>query len=96
MVKNLQLPHFNSHFWEAGSEAVNATVQDWCGKNNWVVPPIALIPQVLCLLLQQRAHTTIIMLVWTGKQWFHNLLHLSSAPPITIPNTPSSFEWQGD
>lgn len=65
---NTQLPCFNSHFWEAGSEAVNTTAQDWCGENNWVVPPIALIPWVLCLLLQQEVCAIIVVPVWTGKQ----------------------------
>ncbi len=50
MTMNAKLPHFNSCFWEAGSEAVDAISQDWCGETNWVAPPIALIPQVLCLL----------------------------------------------
>ncbi len=93
---NTKLPCFNSCFWEAGSEAVDAISQDWRGETNWVAPPIALIPQVLRLLRHQRAHATVIAPVWTGKPWFQDLLQLSSSPPIPIPNKPSSFEWQGD
>jgi len=35
---NAKLPHFNSHFWEARLEAVDAISQDWRGETNWVAP----------------------------------------------------------
>jgi hypothetical protein len=93
---NTKLPHFNSHFWEARLEAVDAISQDWRGKTNWVAPPITLIPQVLHLLQHQKAHTTVITPVWTGKPWFQDLLQLLSSPLIPIPNKLCSFKWQGD
>ncbi len=74
---NTLLPRFNSHFWEAGSEAVNATVQDWCGENNWATP--AQDPR-------QCMTATIITPMWSGHQWYQDLCHLSSQPPVPIPN----------
>jgi hypothetical protein len=47
---NTLLPRFNSSFWEAGLEAVEATLQDWRGKNNLAVAPIALLPKIIHLL----------------------------------------------
>ena len=45
--ENTQLPRFNSRFWCPGTEAVDAFSVSWAGENNWLVPPIFLIPRVL-------------------------------------------------
>ncbi len=90
---NTLLPHFNSHFWEAGSEAVNTMVQDWCGENNWVTPPIALLPKVIHLVERQHMMATIITPMWSGHQWYQDLCHLSLQPPVPITNQPESFKW---
>ena len=44
---NRQLPRFNSRFWNPNSEAVDAFTCDWSGENNWLCPPVYLIPRVL-------------------------------------------------
>ena len=46
---NCQLPRFNSRCWNPGSEAVDAFTVNWYhnGENNWLCPPIGLIPRVI-------------------------------------------------
>ena len=44
---NAQLPRFNSRFWVVGTEAVDAFTVNWQGDNNWLCPPVYLIPRVL-------------------------------------------------
>ena len=44
---NTHLWRFNSRFWNPGSEAVNGFTVNWAGKNNWLCPPVCLIPSVL-------------------------------------------------
>ena len=45
--ENVQLPRFYSRFWCPGTERVDAFAVPWAGENNWLVPPIFLIPIVL-------------------------------------------------
>lgn len=47
--ENTQLPRLNSRFWCPGTEAVDAFSVYWAGQNNWLVPPIFLIPKVTWL-----------------------------------------------
>ena len=44
---NAQLPRFNSRCWVVGTEAVDAFTVNWQGDNNWLCPPVYLIPRVL-------------------------------------------------
>ena len=44
---NTQLPRFNSRFWNPGSEAVDAFTSNWCDDNNWLCPPVYLVPRVI-------------------------------------------------
>lgn len=94
-ARNAKLPRFNSRFHEVGAEAVDALTQDWSRDNNWVVPPIALIPKVIALIRRQKAEATVVAPVWEGRPWFRDLMELCVEPPVPIPNLPSSFEWEG-
>ena len=44
---NTQPPRFNSRFWSPNSEGVNAFTMDWNGENNWICPPVYLIPRII-------------------------------------------------
>ena len=44
---NTQLVRLNGRFWDEGSEAVDAFTVNWNGENNWLCPPVYLIPKVL-------------------------------------------------
>ena len=43
-VDNTQTEQFNSRFWCLGSEAVDAFTLDWLAENNWLCPPMSLVP----------------------------------------------------
>ena len=45
--ENKKLPRFNSLFSNPGCESVDAFSQNWHGENNWLVPPICLIPKTI-------------------------------------------------
>lgn len=40
---NAKLPRFNSRFFQAGCETVDAFSQDWGYDNNWLSPRFALL-----------------------------------------------------
>jgi hypothetical protein len=90
MVVNTLLPHFNSWFWEPGSEAIDTTVQNWKGENNWAALPIALIPRVVHLIHEQDTTATLIAPIWPGKPWFQELLAIAS-DLRNLPSTPNTF-----
>lgn len=61
---NLKLPRFNSRFWNLDSEDIDAFVLDWSGENNYVCPPICLIPRVLLHMRNCKATGTLIVPHW--------------------------------
>ena len=44
---NTQLIRFNSRYWSPGTEAVDTFTVNWSGENNWLCPPIVLLPRVI-------------------------------------------------
>ena len=42
-----QLERINTRFWTPNSEAVDAFTCDWGADNNWLFPPVYLIPRVI-------------------------------------------------
>ena len=38
---------FYSCYWNPDAEGVEAFCHDWGGENNWLVPPVFLVPQVI-------------------------------------------------
>ena len=59
--ENTQLLRFNSRFWGPGTEAVDAFSVSWAGENNWLVPPVFLIPKVLNHLVASGGRGTLIV-----------------------------------
>ena len=67
-----------------GSRRVLAQT-DWHLHNNFENPPFFLIPQVLDLVLTEKAEATLIAPVWKGQPWFQKLQTMAIAPPLVIP-----------
>ena len=67
---NTQLPRFNSRFWNPGSEAVDAFTRDWSGENNWLCPPLFLIPRVIRHALNTAASGTLIVPRWPSAPFW--------------------------
>lgn len=84
---NAQLPRYNSRYADPFSDGVDALGQlNWGRENNFVNPPMRLIPAVLRVVQAQQAWATIIAPYWKGAHWMQDLKRLSVAPPIRIPN----------
>ena len=61
---NSQLPRFDSHCWNPGSEAVDAFTVNWASENNWWCPPISLVPRVIRHAQVCGARGTLVVPCW--------------------------------
>ena len=61
---NSKIARFNSRYWSPGAEGVDAFVMDWNGENNYVCPPVCLIPRVLLHMSNCKAQGTLIIPLW--------------------------------
>ena len=61
---NAKLPRFNTRYWSPGSESIDAFTVSWCDDNNWLVPPIYLIPRVILHMRQTCSSGTLICPRW--------------------------------
>ena len=89
-ARNTQLPRFNSHYWDVGTEAVNAFDQCWTSTNSYMNPPFSLIGQVLDKIRHDRASVTLIVPVWVGRPWWPRLMLMSSAV-VLLPRRADLF-----
>ena len=80
---NAQLPRFNSRFWNPGTEAIDAFTADWHDDNNWLCPPVYLIPRSLRHAQNCRASGTLVVPEWPSAVFW----------PILFPNPvrPAAF-----
>ena len=67
---NTQIERFNSRFWCPGSEAVDAFTVNWNVENNWLCPPISLVPHVLKHALACMAQGTLIVPLWRSAPYW--------------------------
>ncbi len=67
---NKKLPRFNSKFWNPGSEGVDAFTYDWSCDNNWLVPPISLIPRVILHLKNTSSAGTLVCPQWMSAPYW--------------------------
>ena len=85
-ITNYQLPVYNSLYWDPLTSGVDALAQtDWAQHNNFVNPPISLIPRVLDVIIRQQAEATIIAPHWPAQPWFSTLRTLSTACSLPLP-----------
>ena len=68
--ENTQLPRFNSRFWCPCTEAVDAFSFSWAGENNWLVPPIFLIPKVLNHMAALGGRPTLVVPAWPSAPFW--------------------------
>lgn len=67
---NTQLDRFNSRFWNPGSEAVDAFTINWGSENNWLCPPIVLIPRVIAHARACRCRGTLVVPAWPSAPFW--------------------------
>lgn len=68
--KNAKTPRYNALFWNPACEAVDAFTQDWDSENNWLVPPIFLIPRALRHAKACHAYGTLIAPLWESAPFW--------------------------
>ena len=71
---NTKLPRFNSRYWNPGSESIDAFICDWEYENNYLCPPIPLIPRVLRHAENCLAQGTLVLPVWSSASFWPLLL----------------------
>ena len=65
---NSKLTRFYSRYWNPGGfEGVDAFCYDWVGENNWLVPPVSLVPRVIWHLSHCKAVGTLIVPEWVSS-----------------------------
>ena len=68
--QNAHLPCFYRRFWCPGTEGVDAFSVLWTGDNNWLVPPIFLIPRVLNHLAAFGGQGTLFVPAWPSAPFW--------------------------
>ena len=61
---NWQLQRYNSRFWNPDTEAVDAFTCSWSEENDWLCPPILLIPRVIRHAQRTWAIGTLVVPYW--------------------------------
>ena len=81
---NTQLPRFNSRFWNPGSEGVDAFTCDWSIENNWLCPPIYLIPRAVQHARNCRASGTLVVPEWVSAPFWPMLFPSGEPAPFIL------------
>jgi hypothetical protein len=79
--KNYKVAEFNSQFL-TGIEGVDAFAYDWSNDNNWLVPPIHYIPNVINHMLKYRCYGIFVVPKWKSALFW----------PCIVKNS-GEFEW---
>ena len=67
---NFKISNFNSKFWCPGTSQVDAFAMDWSSENNWLVPPVRLIPAVLRHVKVCKAVGSLVIPVWSSAPFW--------------------------
>ena len=71
------------------SAGTDAFLQSWDDLQAYSFPPFAIIPRVLAKLRESRGtELTLVAPHWAQRPWFPDLLQLSLAPPVVLPDRP--------
>ena len=75
---NTKLTRFYSRFWNRGCEGVDAFCCNWVGENNWLVPPVSLVPRVIRHIAHYKAVGTLIVPEWFSSPFWPMLFGFES------------------
>ena len=67
---NKKVTRFNSKFYCPNTENVNAFSVSWMGENNFLVPPVNLIPKVLKHIRESKAEGTLVVPYWPSASFW--------------------------
>ena len=85
---NAKLSRFNSRFYQPGTEAVNAFLQDWEFENDWLLPPVSQIARVVDHLSLCNAEGTLVIPMWNDPVHSHFWL-FDEVIKMAFANSPS-------
>ena len=68
--KTRQIPRFSSRWLNPCMEYLDASTASWSGQNNWLFPPLCIIPRVLKNLQFSHANGTLVAPLWTSAPWW--------------------------
>ena len=81
---NTQLPRFNSRFWNPGTEAVDAFTSNWHDDNNWLCPPVYLVPRILRHACNCDAKGTLVVPEWPSAVFWPMLFPQPDRPATFV------------
>jgi hypothetical protein len=67
---NRKVKRFNSKFVDFETEAVDTFTQCWGKCNNWLVPPVRLVPKTISHLLHCKGRGTIVVPKWPSSPFW--------------------------
>ena len=79
---SFQIARFSSRWWCPGAEVIDAFTVDWGRENNWLVPPVFLIPRVISHMRLGSEQGTLVVPFWQSAHWWPLL---SPGPGIFHP-----------
>ena len=71
---NTKCSIFNSFYWCPGTSGVDAFNENWENYNNWLVPPISLIPETLEHLRRCGGSGTLVVPKWPSAAFWPLIL----------------------
>ena len=78
-----------SPFRDPMAAGTDVFLQRWDGLQAYTFPPWSIIPRVLAKLRASPGmELTLVAPYWPQRAWFPDLLHLSLAPPVSLPLRP--------
>ena len=78
-----------SPYRDPQSVGTDAFLQSWDGLQAYAFPTFAIIPRVLAKLrASRRTELTLVVPHWAQRPWFPDLLQLSLARPVVLPDRP--------
>ena len=94
--KNAHLARFNSRHFVPSSEVVDAFSASWAGENNWLVPPVCCVTQVIQHLIASRASGTLVVPFWPSSPFWLFLNACNCQPYVAallvFPSSSGVFE----
>mmetsp|Transcript_40961 Transcript_40961/g.56953 ORF Transcript_40961/g.56953 Transcript_40961/m.56953 type:complete len:282 (+) Transcript_40961:7621-8466(+) len=87
--ENKKCKRFNSWRFCPGAEAINTFTVDWLGENNWVAPPLAMIPLVLDHIARTGAVATLCIPTW--RAMWSPLLDEMRSESIILHQSPAEL-----
>ena len=76
---NSHLDRFNSKFVCPGTAGVDAFSQFWGGENNYLVPPVHLVPKVLKHMQYSQAKGVLVVPLWYSAAFWPQLIDTTSS-----------------